>query len=123
MPVFKGAKQVGLQDLKSKAMGKVNASIKRGKLTRPTSCSLCDSPAKTIVCTYLSTKYYPHETYEHVEKSNIVAHHWKGYEGENATDVIWICNRCNRILYGPEYHDGSFTIPELRQIIADYYDV
>lgn len=105
-----------IQDLKNKAMGKVYTAIKQGKLTRPDSCSLCGSPSKTIS--------YPYGAHYHsgpiqVTKSNIVAHHWKGYEEEVATDVLWICHSCNLILSGPEYHDGSLSFSELRQIISD----
>jgi hypothetical protein len=107
-----------IQDLKNKAMGLVYTAIRHGNLTRPDTCSLCDRPAKTIsyqhrVGSFFSPQGVP------VTKSTIVAHHWKGYEKEVALDVLWICNSCNRLLAGPEYHDGSLSLQELRQIVAE----
>lgn len=112
---------MNIQELKDKAMGKVYTAIKHGNLTRANSCSLCDRPARIISYLYPVAVHYPWQSQKQVTKSTIVAHHWKGYEGEAATDVLWICNQCNRLLAGPEYHDGSLNLEQLRQIAAEHY--
>lgn len=81
------------------ASGRVNYAIAMGQLARPDVCELCDRPPNP------GTK--------------IVAHHWKGYEGDAIFDVIFICNSCNTTLRGPKYHNGSLTKEQTRRIILN----
>lgn len=43
------------------------------------------------------------------------AHHWRGYEGDAAVDVWWICSSCNAKLRG--CHDGRFALEQAREFI------
>jgi hypothetical protein len=67
----------------------VKYAIKRGELVRPSSCELCE--------------HTPDDQW-----SQIVAHHWNGYE--NSLDIWFICQYCNRVLHNR--HDGSLTKSE-----------
>jgi len=56
---------------KDNARSKLSVYIKRGKIVKPDGCSICGFP------------------------SGIEGHHHKGYDGENALDVVWLCKNCH----------------------------
>jgi len=90
---------------------KVSRAIESGLLIRPDTCQLCDKkPDAHLTGKGDKLKY----------TSGIKAHHWKGYDGENALDVLFVCMSCNKILASPEYHTGSYTIEQLREIIRNH---
>lgn len=87
----------GMQGLAVRLLGQ---ALGRKELSRPDTCELCGNiPNK-----------------ENPQKSLIVAHHWNGYD--NPLDIWWICRRCNNLLMGPEFHNGSVSKEEARAIIA-----
>lgn len=72
---------------------KIYAAVRKGLIPGPTNhCPLCG-------------KDY--------ELSNIVPHHWRGYD--YPLDVWWICCHCNLRL--SHRHDGSLTLEEARQVV------
>ena len=77
----------------------VNQAIAAGQLIRPNTCELCGKAP--------------------VIKSNrqIMAHHWRGYEGDAILDVLWVCASCNSRLQGRKYHNGSVSKEEARVIV------
>jgi hypothetical protein len=52
----------------------VNGAVRRGEITRPDICQRCGNRGKRIV-----------------------AHHHRGYEGDAALDVRWLCDPCHSI--------------------------
>lgn len=82
-----------------KAQSAVSKAIREGVLVRPDTCELCGSIPLPAA------------------HAQIVAHHWQGYEGDAAIDVLWICASCNVILRGQKYHNGSVTKEEAQSII------
>lgn len=69
----------------------VQKAIRLGLLVPKERCELCDS------------------------RIGIVSHHWRGYEGDAAIDVWWVCTQCNASLRG--CHDGRFTQEQAREFI------
>lgn len=84
--------QYGIQ--RAIAMSEVARALKDGRLTKPAECELCDE-----------------------SESALMGHHWKGYDGPNALNVLWACRGCNVILRGRKYHSGSVSKEESRAII------
>lgn len=81
------------------AKNKVRKALKNGSLIKPKFCELCGRS----------------ESISHKGKSNIVAHHWNGYE--NALDVWFICHPCNMKLRGEEFHEGKITKDQARLLV------
>lgn len=71
----------------------VQRAIEEGRLTRADSCEVCNRDV------------------------SLVAHHWHGYSDEHATNVWWICHKCNTALRGTEYHNGSVTLEQAREVV------
>lgn len=69
----------------------VHKAVRLGQLVPKERCELCDS------------------------RIGIVSHHWRGYEGDAAIDVWWICTQCNASLRG--CHDGRLTLEQARDHI------
>lgn len=86
----------------SKASTLVKQAITAGQLIRPDTCELCGK------ITDPSTGQ---------PNRQIVAHHYAGYEGDNALRTWWICQSCNCILQGRKYHNGSVSKEEARVIV------
>lgn len=87
----------GIQGLAIRLLGE---ALGRSELSRPDTCELCgNAPSK-----------------ENAQRSRIVAHHWNGYD--NPLDIWWICRRCNTLLMGPEFHNGSVSKEQARAYIA-----
>lgn len=76
------------------AMSQVAKALKDGRLIKPNQCELCDG------------------------ESFLVGHHWKGYDGPDAIDVLWVCRGCNIILRGRKYHNGSVSKEESRAVVG-----
>ncbi len=73
----------------ARAVGKVNAAVKAGRLAKPSVCDDCGRSA-----------------------SRIEGHHHRGYEAEHELDVVWLCAPCHRIRHGrrpslPSWERGS----------------
>lgn len=84
-----------------KAQNAVSKAIREGVLVRPDTCELCGSIPGLAA------------------HAQIVAHHWQGYEGDAAIDIMWICASCNVILRGPQYHNGTVSKEEARAIVLE----
>lgn len=69
----------------------VAAALRDGRLARPTACEVCGTPAGVT----------PQGA------ALVVLHHWRGFEGDAALDVVPLCRRCHA-----RVHAG--TIPEPR---------
>ncbi len=82
----------------------VRIALKRGELTRPDRCELCNLSA---------IAYAQHSG----QKTQIVAHHHQGYEPKHALDVWWICRSCNTLL--AHRHDGSLSQAEARELVLE----
>jgi hypothetical protein len=91
---------------------KIGKAIKKGEMVRPNTCELCgDKPSPINVNLSNGVSF---------QRSKIVAHHWCGYD--HPLDVWHICQRCNSILRGPHFHNGSVTKEEARQIVLSIYN-
>lgn len=78
-------------------------AMKKGEVSRLDTCELCGrNPRKE-------------------KRYDLVAHHWNGYD--NPLDIWWICSRCNNILMGPEFHNGSVSKEEAKVVIANFKPV
>lgn len=76
-------------------------ALGKSELSRPDACELCGNiPNK-----------------ENAQRSLIVAHHWNGYD--KPLDIWWICRRCNYLLMGPEFHNGSISKEQARAIVTE----
>jgi hypothetical protein len=58
---------------KRKAHSAINRALRLGKIIRPRVCEICK-----------------------MEKPDIVAHHWHGYDEEHYLDVQWMCHQCHK---------------------------
>ena len=56
---------------KAVAHSALHTAIKRGTISRPSVCEICN------------------------KETEVVAHHWRGYEPEFRLDVQWICRTCH----------------------------
>lgn len=74
-----------------KAYSVVADHFRRGEISKPDACELC-----------LSVK-------------TLYGHHWNGYD--NPLDLWWICGRCNRILSGESWHNGSATFEQAKAFV------
>lgn len=93
--------------IRTKAITLVSQAIKAGLLVRPESCELCGRIPQSVT-TKKGDKWY---------RPSIHAHHWRGYEGDAALDVWFICVSCNIVLQGLRYHSGSVSKEEARAIV------
>lgn len=97
-----------------KAHQLVNQAIAAGLLIRPETCELCnETPGDP-------SPKQPKEiwwTQRNQTNKRIIGHHWRGYEGDAALDVWFICSSCNAVLQGPKYHNGSLSKEEARTFI------
>lgn len=83
----------------------VSMALGRGLLVRPSTCEICRCKAHRNDTGYLVNDL-------------MVAHHYAGYEKENALKVWWVCPQCNRRLQG--YHDGSLTKEQARELVRNF---
>lgn len=97
----------------SKASTLVNQAIAAGQLIRPDTCELCSKAPGP------STDHPKEIWWRQINRTNrrIMAHHWRGYEGDAALDVWFICASCNAMLQGRKYHNGSVSKEEARVIV------
>ena len=70
----------------------IEYAVKRGQVIKPDACQICGW-----------TK-------------NLVAHHYRGYD--HPLDVWWVCRSCNKSLRA---HDGSLTLEQAKDLIAQRY--
>lgn len=77
---------------RSKAISLYNKALRSGEIERRSDCELCGN-----------------------SRCEIVGHHWRGYD--YPLDTLQICKRCNYILQGPEYHNGTVTKEQSRAVV------
>lgn len=82
------------RDIMRRAHSMVHSAVKSGELTRLDTCELCEAT-----------------------DTQIVGHHWKGHE-HHPLNVLWICQPCNLRLPGEEFHNGSLSPEELKELVC-----
>ncbi len=88
----------------NRARKHVRVALSKGELTRPDRCELCSLSARA---------YAQHSG----QRTEIVGHHYRGYEPEHQLSVWWICRSCNTLLSGK--HDGSLSQAEARALVLE----
>ena len=72
-------------------------AVKRGDIIKPNYCDICGNRCK---------------------HQQIEAHHWNGYD--TPLNVWWVCHQCNTRLKGDEFHNGNYSIDQIRKAIVAF---
>lgn len=97
-------------DKAARAGAILNKAVKDGELERPTVCELCGQTPKPTPVTRSNGN--------HFERPSVVGHHWQGYD--KPLEVLWICQRCNIKLTGPQFHNGTVTKDESKEYVLSF---